>query len=127
MHFIVVSLEMLNHFQQSTDINIRSLFGKALREKGQTCKVPRAGDWGQLSRGCQNTPCTLVFVEHCFAVTGSELGALTSIPHWDAAQGFGEKQKIVLIMESVHKAGFYEGDLGALKQQAAGIELETGA
>lgn len=31
MHFIVVSLEMLNHFQQSpvdADINIRSLFKK---------------------------------------------------------------------------------------------------
>lgn len=36
---------------------------------------------------------------------------------------FRKKQKIVLIMQNVHKAFFYfyEGDLGALKQQAAGI------
>lgn len=36
-------------------------------------------------------------------------------------KSFGKKQKIVLIMQNVHKAFFYEGELGALKQQAAEI------
>lgn len=45
MHFIVVSLEMLNYFQQSTDINIRALFEKPYgkRDKPAKCHGLEAG------------------------------------------------------------------------------------
>lgn len=56
MHFIVVSLEMLNHFQQSTDINIRSLFENAYGKRDKPAKCHELEPGGSSAEAARALP-----------------------------------------------------------------------